>query len=82
MIADTKFRESLHECVLKRREPRHHGYDGIAQKLRKFTGSSQRPGEEMGGLDNILNYRTAFGTVALKQLLIAMTVQDKVEFPD
>jgi len=36
----------------------------------------------MGRLYDIFNYGSAFGAVALKQLLIAMTAQHKLELPN
>jgi hypothetical protein len=47
-----------------------------------FARSPHRPGQDIGGFDDMLNHGTAFGAVALEQLLITVTVQDKVEFPD
>jgi hypothetical protein len=81
-IRNTELGQPLHEGTLKRGQTRHHGYDGIAERLRKPVRSSHRPGQEIRGPDDLLDHGTAFGAVALEQPLIATTAQDKIELPD
>ena len=69
------------EGVLKRRQPRHHRDDGIPQRLRQPVRRAHRPGQEVGGLDDLLDHRQALGAVAVEQPLVAVAVQDEVELP-
>src|SRR5262249_6091671 len=81
-ISDAEFRKPLHESVLERRQTRHHRYDGIAQSLGKFIRSSHHLGQEMSGLDDLLDYWKTFGAIAVEQPLMPAAAQKEIEFPD
>src|SRR5580658_32279 len=81
-ISNTKFGKPLDECVLKRGQVRDHGNDGVAQGLGKLVRSSHDFGQAVCCLNHMLDHWQAFGTIAVEQLLIAMTVQEEVELPD
>jgi len=72
----------MHESVLEQGQTRHHRYDGIAQSLGKFVRSSHHLGQEMSGIDDLLDYWKTLGAIAVEQLLISASAQEKIEFPD
>src|SRR5579862_491640 len=81
-IGHAKFRKPFDESVLKRRETRHHRYHRVSKRLCKPARSSHYLGQKIGGPDHVLDYRKAFGAIAVEQLLVAAAVQIKVKLPD
>jgi len=56
----------LHKGMLEGSESGHHGYYGVAKSLRELAGGAQCLGKEIGGLNDTLDDRDAFGSVAVE----------------
>jgi len=82
VISDTQFGKSPHECVLERGKPRDPRYDGVSKSLGNLVRSSHGLSQEIRGLNNIFYYRKTFSAIAVEQLLIAVTMQKRVDLPD
>ena len=81
-IGDPEPRERLHEGVLKGRQARHDGDDGVAHGLRQPVRRSHRPRQAMRRLDDVPDHGEPFGRVAAEQRLVAPAAQREVELPD